>query len=128
MQRNLNRQGQQKPERGCERGQVLVLFACFLTVLLLFVGLGVDLGFAYITQAQLAKAVDAAALAGMGNYYQGSATATTIADNTFTVNFAPNNKQPGYIHGTPTVQTSFNMDQYSITIPLGYDGASEVSI
>jgi Flp pilus assembly protein TadG len=113
MQGNLNRQGQRKPGRARERGQVLVMFALFLTVLLLFVGLGVDLGFAYITQARLAKAVDAAALAGMSNFYQGSATATTIADNTFTVNFSPNNVQPGYIQGTPTIQTGFSVDQNS---------------
>ncbi|MGD1017973.1 MAG: VWA domain-containing protein [Verrucomicrobiia bacterium] len=92
---------------------MLALFACFLTVLLLFVGLGVDLGFAYITQARLAKAVDAAALAGISNFYQGAATATTVANNTFTVNFSPNNKQLGYIQGTPTVQTSFSVDPNS---------------
>lgn len=113
MQRNLNRQGQRETGRVRERGQILVLFALFLTVLVLFVGLGVDLGFAYISQAQLAKAVDAAALAGMSNFYLGAATATAVANNTFTVNFAPNNKQPGYIQGTPTVQTSFSVDQYS---------------
>ena len=113
MQRNLNQHGQRKPGRERERGQILVMFALFLAVLVLFVGLGVDLGFAYITQAQLAKAVDAAALAGMSNYYQGAGTATAIAKNTFTVNFAPNNKQPGYIQGTPTVQTSFSVDQNS---------------
>ncbi len=113
MQGNLNQQGQRQPERESKRGQVLTLFACFLTVLLLFVGLGVDLGFAYITQARLAKAVDAAALAGISNFYQGSATATTVANNTFTVNFSPNNKQPGYIQGTPTVQTSFSVDPNS---------------
>src|SRR5271170_6215744 len=113
MQGNLNRRGQREPGRGRERGQVLALFAYFLTVLLLFVGLGVDLGFAYITQARLAKSVDAAALAGISNFYLGLPTATSVANNTFNVNFSPNNKQPGYIQGTPTVQTSFSVDQYS---------------
>ena len=36
--------------------------AVFLTVLLIFVGLAVDTGRAYVVQAQLSKAVDGAAL------------------------------------------------------------------
>jgi Flp pilus assembly protein TadG len=68
MHRNLNLQSHRWSGREGERGQILILFAVFLTVLVLFMGLGIDLGFAYITKAQLSKAVDAAALAGMSNF------------------------------------------------------------
>ena len=45
-----------------ERGFTLFYMAVFLTVLLIFVGLAVDTGRAYVVQAQLSKAVDGAAL------------------------------------------------------------------
>lgn len=92
---------------------MLVLFAVFLTVLLLFMGLGVDLGFAYITKAQLAKAVDAAALAGMSNFYQGSAIASNIAAGTFAANFAPGGNKPGYVATMPVPQLTFSTDSGS---------------
>jgi Flp pilus assembly protein TadG len=98
--------------RASERGQVLVLFGFFLVVLLAFVGLGIDLGFAYITQARLSKAVDAAALAGMNNYH-GAANITnalTVAQATFDANFSPNtnNFSPGYVTGTPKPSITFS--------------------
>jgi Flp pilus assembly protein TadG len=49
-----------------------VLFALSLPVLLGFMGLGIDLGFAFIERANLSKAVDAAALAAMRNINQGT--------------------------------------------------------
>jgi Flp pilus assembly protein TadG len=45
-----------------ESGFALFYMAVFLTVLLIFVGLAVDTGRAYVVQAQLSKAVDGAAL------------------------------------------------------------------
>ena len=45
-----------------EEGFTLFYVAVFLTVLLIFVGLAVDTGRAYVVQAQLSKAVDGAAL------------------------------------------------------------------
>jgi Mg-chelatase subunit ChlD len=45
-----------------EEGFTLFYIAVFLTVLLIFVGLAVDTGRAYVVQAQLSKAVDGAAL------------------------------------------------------------------
>jgi Flp pilus assembly protein TadG len=45
-----------------ERGVALVYMAVFLTVLLLFSGLAIDTGRAYVVKAQLSKAVDGAAL------------------------------------------------------------------
>ena len=91
---------------------MLAMFAVFLVVLLLFIGLGVDLGFAYITKAQLSKAVDAAALAGMSNFYLGSATASNIAAGTFVANFAPTNK-PGYVATMPVPSITFGTDSAS---------------
>jgi hypothetical protein len=46
-----------------ERGAVLVMFACFLPVLLMFVALVVDVGAAFLMKRHLQSAVDAAALA-----------------------------------------------------------------
>ncbi len=49
--------------RAGEEGAALILVTAFLIVLLLFTGLAIDLGRAYILKAQLTKAVDGAALA-----------------------------------------------------------------
>jgi len=68
-------------------GQIFVLFAIVLPVLVLFLGLSLDFGLAYVTKASLSKAVDAAALQGMRNSNQGSATATTIARSAFNTNY-----------------------------------------
>jgi Flp pilus assembly protein TadG len=50
-----------------ERGFVLVYMAAALTCLLLFTGVAVDTGRAYVVKAQLTKAVDGAALAAARN-------------------------------------------------------------
>jgi hypothetical protein len=50
-------------------------------------GLGVDLGFAFVTRANLSKAVDAAALAAMRNISQGQGQATAIAQSAFNTNY-----------------------------------------
>lgn len=113
MQGNLTPQNHRSPERVHERGQVLVMFVSFLVVLLLFVGLGVDLGFAYITQARLSKACDAAALAGISNFYQTPSKALQIAQNTFNLNFAPAGSALGYIQGTPNFTGTFSADSHS---------------
>ncbi|MGD0061341.1 MAG: pilus assembly protein TadG-related protein [Verrucomicrobiia bacterium] len=70
-----------------EHGQTLIMFVLMLAVMIGFVGLGVDLGFAYISRARLSKAVDSACLNGMRNYYQGVAQASLIASNTFVLNY-----------------------------------------
>ena len=109
MTRDLNLNVRRKPALG-KIGQMLVIFALFLTVLMLFVGLGVDLGFAFITKAQLSKAVDAAALAGMSNFYLGGDTASNIAAGTFSANFAPGGAKPGYVTAMPVPQINFGTD------------------
>jgi Flp pilus assembly protein TadG len=71
-----------------ERAQIFALFALSLPVLILFMGIGVDLGFAFVTRANLSKAVDAAALAAMRNLNQGQAQATAIAQSAFNTNYS----------------------------------------
>ena len=83
-----------------ESGQTLIMFVAFMIVLCLFVGLGIDLGFAYITRARLSKAVDAACLAGIRNYYLGVDDATKSATSTFQANYGPK--------VTPNIQFSEN--------------------
>jgi Flp pilus assembly protein TadG len=70
-----------------ENGQILLALAILLPILLLFVGLAIDFGFAYVTKTSLSRAVDAAALAGMRNVNQGQAQAKAIAQSAFNVNY-----------------------------------------
>ena len=69
------------------RGQVLPMLALAMVVLILFTGLAIDFGYAFMTKAALSKAVDAAALAGMKNLSSGQTTAQTIAVNAFAANY-----------------------------------------
>jgi len=73
--------------RKTQRAQIFVLFALSLPVLLGFMGLGIDLGFAFVERTNLSKAVDAAALAAMRNINQGPAQATAIARSAFNTNY-----------------------------------------
>ncbi len=57
----------QASKTSSERGFVLVYMAAALTCLLLFTGVAVDTGRAYVVKAQLTKAVDGAALAAARN-------------------------------------------------------------
>jgi Flp pilus assembly protein TadG len=78
---------------GRNDGQVLVLFALFSLVLILFVGLGIDLGFAYVTKARLSKAIDASSLAAISNYDGGDpqhTNAFAAAKATFWANYGSN--------------------------------------
>lgn len=47
-----------------QRGQMLVLFAIMVPVILLFVGLGIDVGWYYLNVSRLQNAADAAVIAG----------------------------------------------------------------
>jgi Flp pilus assembly protein TadG len=78
----------QTKNRSNERGQILPMFVVLLPVLLLFVGLTLDLGIAYVTKSALSKAADAAALAALRNIKQGQATATALAQAAFNANYA----------------------------------------
>ncbi len=70
-----------------ESGQVLALAAALMVVLMLGIGLAVDLGYAYVTKANLSKALDAAALAGARNIPQGQTAAGNIAKSVFAANY-----------------------------------------
>jgi Flp pilus assembly protein TadG len=92
--------------RHSEHGQTLVMFVLMIAVLIGFAGLGVDLGFAYISRARLSKAVDAACLNGMRNYYQGIAQASLVASNTFALNYGT----CGRDSAPPSVSINFSKD------------------
>jgi Flp pilus assembly protein TadG len=90
----------------CRSGQTLPLFVFFMAVLILFVGLGIDLGFAYITKANLSKAVDAAALEAMLAANQGTDTATAIAKSVFAANYGRPGRDTGVV--TPNIAISYD--------------------
>jgi Flp pilus assembly protein TadG len=70
-----------------ERGQIFALIAVLIGVLILFVGLAIDFGEAYVTKTTLNKAVDAATLAAMRNLNLGESTAATDAVAAFKANY-----------------------------------------
>jgi uncharacterized membrane protein len=74
-------------KRKYETGQIAVLLAFSLTVLLLFAGLAIDIGFAYVTKAKLSKAVDAACMTGMKNLALSPVTYKALATNSFNANY-----------------------------------------
>ena len=91
-----------------QKGFVLVYMAAGLTTLLLFSGLAVDSGRAYLVKSQLTKAVDGAALAAARNLNSGDPRAE--AARVFKANFPS-----GYLGtaaGDPTTASNF----YSATI------------
>jgi Flp pilus assembly protein TadG len=90
-----------------EHGQILLAFVVLLPILLLFVGLALDFGLAYVTKASLSKAVDAAALQGMRNINQGTATASAIAQSAFNVNYGSG---IGSNANAPVVNIAFTTD------------------
>jgi Flp pilus assembly protein TadG len=95
-----------------DRGQVILLLAIYLTILLMFLGLTVDVGFAYVTRAKLSRAVDAACLEAMKNLAQGQALARTLAQNTFNANY-PNS---GLDANPPVLTVNFTTDAYGQTM------------
>src|ERR1017187_8243034 len=70
-----------------EHGQTLLMFLLFMIVLIIFIGLGVDLGFAYITRARLSKAVDSACLTGIRTLLNGQPAAKAAATAAFFANY-----------------------------------------
>src|SRR5436189_5706574 len=61
-----------------ERGIALAYTAVLLAVLLIFTGLAVDTGRAYVVKAQLSKAVDGAALAAARSLNSGNPRAEAV--------------------------------------------------
>jgi Flp pilus assembly protein TadG len=70
-----------------DSGQILIVMAIVLPVLILFVALAIDGGMAYIAKANLSKAVDGACLTGMKNLWQGETTAKSLAGHIFNANY-----------------------------------------
>jgi Flp pilus assembly protein TadG len=93
-----------KRDRKYERGQILILLAFVMIGLMLCSALAIDVGFAYVTKARLAKAVDAACLTGMTTLALGQATAQTVATNTFSANYPVT----GLDANAPTVNVTFS--------------------
>jgi Flp pilus assembly protein TadG len=101
------------------RGQIGVLFIMSVIVLIIFVGVSIDLGLAYVTKTTLGKAVDAAALVAMKNVSQGTggytcnitSVAGLAADKEFNLNY-----QSIMLGATPTPNVCFSLDANSNTL------------
>ncbi len=88
------------------RGQILPMFVIFLLVMILSVALAIDLGYAYVTKANLSKAVDAAALKGILSISQGQGAATTVAQNAFAANYGLSGRD----YSTPVPSVTYTTD------------------
>lgn len=103
------------------RGQVFLLLAVLIPILIVLAGFGLDLGVAYVTKSTLSKSVDAAALTAMKNINLGTGTlpncsltsgAAAVGLDTFNVNYK---SVPGL--GTPpTPSICFTTDSNNNTI------------
>lgn len=89
-----------------------MLLAASLTLMLLFLALAIDVGFAYVTKAKLSKAVDAACLTAMRNLAQGQTAARNLAVNSFNGNY----NVSGLDSNPPTVNVNFSTDAYGQTL------------
>jgi Flp pilus assembly protein TadG len=102
-----------KPWRLGQRqgGQILILMAASMTILIGMVGLAIDSGLAYGVKAKLESAVDAATIAGARALAEGAddsariAAAKTAAKAYFTANFPPN-----FLGATPQPLTDAMID------------------
>ncbi len=99
-----------------QKGFALVYMAATLTVLLLFSGLAVDSGRAYVVKAELTKAVDGAALAAARNLNTGNprGEATRIFKANFPVGYMGTSAtdpttDPGFFSLTTDVATGVNV-------------------
>jgi Flp pilus assembly protein TadG len=86
-----------------KRGQVILIIALMMPILILAAALALDSGNAFVTKSRLTKSVDAACLAGMKNLAQGQSTANTIATHIFNANYGA---------GAPTPTITFPTDAY----------------
>lgn len=112
-------------EGGASRGQVLIMFALFLTVMMGILGLAVDLGFAFSQRRTVQNAADLAAVAGtraVVRYRQDSyTTAITDVQNLVTAN---------HMGTTSTVletcsyldQSAVEVGDCSLTVPANATG------
>jgi Flp pilus assembly protein TadG len=93
--------------------QSFVLFTFLVVVMILFMGLGIDVGFAYLTKAKMSKALDSAALTAGRNLNLGQATATLKAQRVFNANYGSTSRDVS----APVVNISYSTDANgSITV------------
>lgn len=92
-----------------QQGAVMAIFAIALLGMLLMCGLAIDVGLLYTSRAALSKGVDAAALMGVRSIGQGEATARSIAENTFAMNYAASGLAAGQVE-PPTLSIAFSTD------------------
>jgi Flp pilus assembly protein TadG len=93
-------------------GQVLPMLALLMTILPLFVGMGIDMGFAYVTKANLAKAADAAAMVAISNYTpdcptNSNCTAAQLATAVFKTNYGTPSRDAKPVAIQPLVFTVY---------------------
>jgi Flp pilus assembly protein TadG len=103
-----------------EQGVTLIYMAIFITTGLLFTGLAVDSGRAYVVKAQLTKAVDGAALAAARNLNGGDPEGE--AARVFRANFPP-----GYL-GTSTVTDPTSATDFFETHTITETGVNVVTV
>ena len=106
-----------------ERGQILPMFAFCLVVMILFVGLAIDLGYAYVTKANLSKAVDAAALKGMLSLSQGQAGAIAVAQSVFAANY----QSSGRDSSMPVPTVTFTTDPKTGLLQINVSAATTIN-
>ena len=99
--------------RSGERGFTLVYMAVFTTTLLLFTGMAVDSGRAYVVKAQLTKAVDGAALGAARNLNAGNPRAE--ASRIFNANFPAGYLGTSSVTDPATDPNFFSVDSVSQT-------------
>lgn len=92
-----------------DAGQTLPLVVLMIVVLILFVGLGIDIGFAYLTRASLSKAVDAACLTAVRNLAKTQPVAREIALSTFDMNYEKSGVAGRQV-AAPTVTAEWEVD------------------
>src|SRR6478609_11698443 len=78
MKHSRVRSGQRKPHAR-RRGNIIVLSALLMVFVLYLIAMSVDVGYIYTMQAQLDRAVDAAALAGVQDLVNGTSAAQAKA-------------------------------------------------
>jgi Flp pilus assembly protein TadG len=87
------------------------MLALFMVVIILFVGMAIDFGFAYVTKASLSKSVDAACLTGARNLSQGRSQADTLARSSFALNYGTSGRDVS----APAVSVEFPIDASGYT-------------
>lgn len=113
-----------------QRGQILIMAAVTLVMVIASAGLAIDSGFGYLVKAKLNAAVDAAAIAGAKAVPQGTgeaaqrAAAIQAAQEFFAVNYPA-----GYLGSTATLGTPVvSFDQGKVTVDVTATAAVPVRL